>query len=282
MEERLILAAAQMGPASSTKEDNVQRALSLLKQAQEKGARIVGLPELCLTEFFPVKNLREFEIFFNQIPDPITLPIVQFSEKTDMAVVLPFAEREGFSFYNTAVILQRGQVIGKYRKVHLPASLPRGAKGVTVYEKVYFAPGNLGFPVFNLGFARVGIQICYDRHFPEGFRCLALDGAQIIFNPNNAPAWRGTEAMEMLLRARAIENCTFLVVSNKAGIENDRPYTGRSMIISPMGGEIMAVAETDGDELVTAEIDLLDCVDAQKAIFYSRDRRPDLYKRLIT
>jgi predicted amidohydrolase len=145
---------------------------------------------------------------------------------------------------------------------------------------MYFTPGDLGFPVFDVDGVRVGVQICYDRQFPEGYRCLALDGAQIIFTPtvlatHGNPA--RSEMWPLMLRARAIENGCFVVGVGKAGRENDTDHVGDSLLISPLGGRVLAKAQTEEDELVVADFDLDEVVEARRRLPFGRDRRPRDY-----
>ena len=168
--------------------------------------------------------------------------------------------------------------------MHLPAGFPRAAEGATTYEKMSFKPGDLGFPVFDVAGLKVGIQICYDRQFPEGFRCLALQGAELIFVPTNMATyestWRG-QTWELILRARAFENGVFIVGVNKAGVEWERRYVGASLVASPLGGDLLARAATDGDEVVVATLDLGDLAEARKRLPFARDRRPDQYRPFL-
>lgn len=279
--KKIIVSAAQMGPSSNTKEDNVERIITLVSDAVKVNSHIVCFPELCLTPYFAPINDYDFTKHFDMLPNDITKRLFKFLKDKDIYVILPYAEYDGFKYFNSSALIHRGEIKGKYRKVHLPGAFPNPDKGVSGYEKVYFALGNLGFPVFDIGVAKIGIQICYDRFFPEGFRCLALNGAELIFNPTNAPKWRGNISWTVLLPVRAVENGLFVIGVGKGGIENGKEYLGQSMIISPVDGIILASAKTEGDELVTQQIDLNDIKKARKNLPFWRDRMPFEYKKLV-
>lgn len=275
-----------MAGASRDKKENVLRILDLMKEAEKQGVDVVCFGELSLSPYFAIEPNREYlDIYFDNIPNDLTKEIFRFTEKNHLAIVLPYAETDGVHFFNTAAFIANGQIVGKYRKVHMPgAFLKPGEKLIGNYEKIYFATGNLGFPVYEMNGVKVGVQICYDRHFPEGYRCLTLKGAQVVFNPTALPdrglAWRRV-TWEPFLKVRAFENGIFVVGVNKAGIEGDIEFMGQSIVLSPIGGDVLAKAKTDQDELVTCEIDLDDINEARKILPWNRDRRPENYNLLI-
>jgi predicted amidohydrolase len=166
--------------------------------------------------------------------------------------------------------------------MHIPGSFPEDSGAIT-FERLYFTPGDLGFPVFDIDGVRVGIQICHDRNFPEGFRILALRGAEIIFVPTNMPVWSRTwttESWELVLRARALESGVFIVGIGKAGIEDGTQFVGDSIIISPVGAEVLRRARSSDQELIIAEIDLGQVTEARRRLPWMRDRRPEQYAPL--
>lgn len=286
---KVIIGAAQMGPSSFRngevdKKENVRHIVALIEKAVREKVKIICFPELSLTSYFPVYSDRNFERYFDQIPNELTKRIFSLSEKHDISVILPYAEYDGIAYYNTAGVIHQGELIGKYRKVHIPGAFV--AEGVPMgnFEKQYFTPGNLGYPVFNLHGVKVGVQMCYDRHFPEGYRALALKGAQLVFNPTGLPyrdlEWRKT-TWETFLRVRSFENNIFIVGVNKGGVENGLDFAGDTMVISPIGGAVEAKSRTKTDELVTVEINLDDIIEAKKILPIFRDRRPSEYRILI-
>jgi predicted amidohydrolase len=287
MARSITVAAAQTGPVLTRDiAAHVGRAVELVEQAAGHGAEIICFPELFLTPFFPATLVQDYEDFFTSLPDPAIDPLFARCRQHGMALILPYAERSGRAFYNAALVVDGdGRTLGTYRKTHIPAILPSGLKGGTgSYEKFYFSPGH-ELPVFEVRGVRFGIQICYDRKFPEGCRALALDGAEIIFMPICAATYGETklrgETWELPLQARAYENGVFVVAVNRAGNEHGRQHIGKSMIVNPVGAEIMALAKSDGDELLVTTLELDDVTRAQKSLPWWRDRRPDLYGRLV-
>ena len=288
MVNKVIVGAAQMGPSSYKqgevdKRTNVQRILALMEKAIKEKVKIVCFVECCLTDFFAMRNNRDYDYCFDQIPNELTEDVFTLTKEHPISVILPYGEFDGVTYYNTAAFIARGELLGKYRKIHIPGAWVPEA-GVVIFEKQYFTPGNLGYPVYDFDGVKVGVQICYDRFFPEGYRALALKGAQIVFNPT-ALAYRGVEmrvlTWEPLLRIRSVENNVFVVAVNRGGLENDVDFAGESSIINPIAGEVIVKTKTKGDELITAEIDLDDILEAKKNAPVFRDRRPSEYKALV-
>jgi predicted amidohydrolase len=288
MAHKALIAAGQLGPCSLSngkidKRGNVLRILNLLEKAVAEKVQIICFSELALTTYFAARSDWNFDECFDQIPNELTKDIFGITRESPISVILPYGEYDGVAFYNTAGFIHRGELIGKYRKIHIPGAFTSkeyAYEGPSNYEKLYFTPGNLSYPVFDLQDVKVGVQICYDRFFPEGFRALALKGAQVIFNPNALPMrgleWRKT-SWEPLLKVRAFENRVFIVGINKAGMEKGLEFAGDSMILNPIGGEVMVRSQTLQDELVMAEIDLDDIIEAKKVFPAFRDRRPSEY-----
>jgi predicted amidohydrolase len=289
MSEKILISAAQMGPSSFSngqvdKKGNVQRILALLEKAIQDRVKIICFPELSLTNYFAVRMNRNYEGYFDNLPNGLTQDIFSLGREKSISIILPYAEFDGVAYYNTAGVIQQGQLIGKYRKTHIPSAFVAAEVGLGNFEKQYFAPGNLGYPVFDLQGVKVGIQICYDRHFPEGYRALALKGAQLVFNPTALPyrglEWRKT-TWETFLRVRAFENNLFVAGVNKGGMEEGLDFAGDTLIINPVGGVVMAKSQTKGDELVTVEIDLDDIIESKKILPVFRDRRAAEYIPLV-
>lgn len=295
MGREVIIAAGQEGPGiTADLKKNLVELNDLLKKAGDQGVNILSFPELSLTPFFPPTLSKDYEKYFLEFPDEILNPLFETAKKYKIVLILPFAEKDGINYYNSAVIVDsKGEILGKYRKIHIPALFPSTLKGGTgSYEKLYFKPGNLGFPVFNTEYGKVGIQICYDRRFPEGSRSLALSGAEIIFIPTAAATYgdKGRfDAWGIIERARAYENGVFVVVPNKSGEELlDTAFSkgvvrnnwGRSLIINPTG-EIISTGSVDKWEIVMAKVDLDEVHTAQKNFAFWRDRRPSEYVKLI-
>jgi predicted amidohydrolase len=287
MTRPLTVAAAQLGPSSANKAYTVARMVALMEEAGERGVELLCFPELSLTPYFATKVHEAWEEFFEDVlPSPLTHPLFQAARRTRMHFVLPYAERENDSLYNSAAIVSpNGDVLGKYRKTHIPGWVEPRWEGLNILEKRYFTSGNLGFPVVSVPQARLGTLICYDRRFSEGYRALTLGGAELICVPYNTPTFgqpkeAGQETSEVLLRAGAMENQVFVVAVGKAGVEDGAEYIGGSEIITPTG-QVMAKAQTDGDELVVATIDLDDIVALKKKWDLLADRRPEIYQQLV-
>ncbi|HUY25067.1 MAG TPA: carbon-nitrogen hydrolase family protein [Candidatus Saccharimonadales bacterium] len=286
MSRLLKAAVAQLGPSDGDKQATVLRMEKLVDQAAEAGVKMLLFPELALTPFFPGTLKREFDDWFDSLPSPLTEGLLARVRHAKMVVVLPYAEKDGVAFYNSALVFDAdGRIAGKYRKVHIPAYFPTGEPGGTgSFEKLYFRPSDDGFPVFDTAYGRVGVQICYDRMFPEGSRILALKGAEVVFYPHDYSLYGmpyRQRAWGRLVQARAYENGFFAVLANKAGQAGERQNGGRSMVITPFGGDILAEGSPDREELVLAEIDLDDVAEARRRLPWWRDRRPEMYRELV-
>jgi predicted amidohydrolase len=280
------LAAAQLGPSTEDKSETVRRLERLASGAAERGAQMLCFPELALTPFFPAKLERDFDHWFDVLPSELVAGLLDIARQAEMVLVLPYGERDGVVYYNSALVVDAdGSVLGTYRKVHIPAYFPSDRPGGTgSFERLYFKPSDEGFPVFDTRYGRIGVQICYDRMFPEGSRILGLQGAEVVFFPNNYGTYGmeyRTRAWGRLVQARAYENSFFAVLVNKAGQEGVRENAGRSRLISPLGGDILAEASPDSEELLVGEVDLDDVVEARRRFPWWRDRRPDQYGALV-
>ncbi len=283
MTREVTIAAAQLGPASQTKGETVERMLGLLSEAKGAQVEFLCFPELALTEYFCTVVRGSVEEYFEtEMPSPLTKPLFKAAKEAKMSFVLPYAEKEDGQYFNSSAIVgEDGQVVGKYRKVHIPGTVEPKEEGDNILEKRYFTPGDLGFPVVDAGKARVGVQICYDRRFPESFRALGINGAEIICTPYNTPAFdgdveKGIDGSDMCIRSAAYYNGCFAIGVGKGGVENDVQFIGGSLIVGP-SGEILARATSDGDELITATIDLEEITTARK----TADRRPSEYDVLV-
>jgi N-carbamoylputrescine amidase len=201
------------------------------------------------------------------------------ARKYNMAIVVPIyeMEMEGI-FYNTAAVIDgTGKYLGKYRKTHIPHVAPG------FWEKFYFRPGNLGYPVFNLGFAKIGVYICYDRHFPEGARALGLNGAEIVFNPSATVAGLSEYLWKLEQPAHAVANGYFIAAINRVGFEDPwriGEFYGTSYFCDPRG-QIIAEASRDKDELLVADLNLEKIQEVRSIWQFYRDRRPELYSDLV-
>ncbi|MBI2203147.1 MAG: acyltransferase [Candidatus Rokubacteria bacterium] len=258
---------------------NVDKATRMVRQAAEQGARIVCLPELFSTMYFCVERRPEYFDWAEPIPGPTTDRMGALARETETVLICPIFERDGATYYNAAAVIgPDGRVIGKYRKSSIPFMDRARSREPRGDEKFYFTPGDLGFPTFDTPFARIGILICYDRHFPEAARVLGLGGAEIVFVPTNTT--RMTRYLwDVELRAHAIANVYYVCGVNKVGVDaggSSRDHHGDSLICDPRG-EVFAQASSTGEGIVMADVDLSVIPELRALWGYYRDRRPDLY-----
>ena len=260
------VAYVQMEPAFLDPEKNYAKAERLIGQAVNEGAKLVVLPELFDTGY-NFESKREVEEVAGEIPDgPTTEFLVELAKEKEVFIVAGTAEKdERGNLYNSAVLV--GPIgwgyIGKYRKIHLFNR-----------EKLFFRPGNLGFHVFNIGVAKVGIMICFDWFFPESARTLALKGAEIIAHPSNLVMPYAPRAMPI----RALENRVYTITANRIGEERGLKFIGKSVIASPKA-EVLAMGSEDGEEVGVVEVNLELARDKRlnelNEVF--KDRRPQYY-----
>lgn len=264
------LALLQMN-CSGAREQNMARAEQMIREAAGKQAQIVLLPEVFHELFFITDlNTRYFDRA-EPIPGPITEVMQQLARELEVVIVAPIYERVGRSvYYNSAAIIDAdGSLLGVYRKNHIPLN-------TIFYEKLYFKPGNLGYPVFDTRYGKVGLLICHDRHYPEGARALALNGAEILLIPSATPDKSlSRKVWEKELCAHAIFNEYFVAGLNRTGQEGNYFYYGHSVAFDPTG-EMLAQAGTDEEVfLVDCDLDLIN--QRRRAWQFYRDRRPDTY-----
>src|ERR1700720_2602256 len=200
--------------------------------------------------------------------------MAQHARKHGMAIVVPVYEREQAGvYYNTAAVYDAdGSYLGKYRKNHIPHTSG-------FWEKFFFKPGNLGYPVFQTKYAKVGVYICYDRHFPEGARCLGLNGAEIVYNPSATVAGLSEYLWELEQPAHAVANQYFVAAINRVGTEAPwkiGEFYGKSYFCDPRG-KIVKQASRDKDELLVAELNLDEIQKVRDTWQFYRDRRPESY-----
>jgi N-carbamoylputrescine amidase len=281
------IAALQLGSASEERHRQVDRISQLVDHAADTGAVIACLPELALSSYFSLEFSRANEHHFFSVDDEVVSAISQRCRERNIALILPFAESSGPVPYNTALVIdQTGAIVGRYRKAHLPGSFPLPPDPpISTYERLAFAPGNDRFPVFHVAGLTIGIQICYDMNFPEGFRCLALKGAELIFYPTNGFDFRSNPKQsngadsDFVARTRAYENTVFLLKVNKRGSEHGRTFSSPTRLIGPRG-EIISTLESTEDDVLVGEIDRDSVIEARRRLPWGRDRRPELYRDL--
>jgi len=261
------------------KQAMIDKHVGYIAQAAVAGAQIVCLQEIFYGPYFCAEQQIRWYDFTEPVPDGPTIRLMQeLAREHRIAIVVPIYEIEQAGvYYNTAAVIDSsGNYIGKYRKNHIPHVAPG------FWEKFYFRPGNLGYPVFDLGFAKIGLYICYDRHFPEGARALGLNGAEIVFNPSATVAGLSEYLWRLEQPAHAAANGYFVGAINRVGREepwNIGEFYGSSYFCDPRG-QIFAQAARDQDEVLTADLDLDMISEVRKTWQFFRDRRPDTYEAL--
>ncbi len=249
-----------------------------VEEAGKKGVQILGLQEIFNGPYFcPSQDARWYDAA-EPIPGPSTEALAPFAEKYGMAMIVPLYERaQAGIYYNSAAVLDAdGTFLGTYRKNHLPHTSG-------FWEKYFFKPGNLGYPVFQTRYCKVGLYICYDRHFPEGARALGLNGAEVVFNPSATVAGLSQYLWKLEQPAHAVANGYFMAASNRVGTEAPwgiGRFYGTSYICNPRG-EMLSVASETEDELVHADCDLDEIREVRKVWQFYRDRRPETYDDLV-
>ena len=259
---------------SEEKERNVEKAVRLAEIAAEKGAQIICFQELFSTHWFPREMDRRHFTLAENLKGPSLGRMRDVARTHEIAVVCPFFEEgEEGGFYNTAVVFDAGgEILGRYRKIHVP-QIPLWE------EKYYFAPGNLGFPVFRTKFATIGVQVCWDNFFPEGSRILALKGAQIIFSPT-AAAFASQKRWETVISGNAISNGVFVFRVNRVGSEEKQDFYGKSFCVSP-DGEMVDRPTGMKEGIALVEMDLGDVERVRREWSFFKDRRPETYGEIL-
>lgn len=281
----MLVAALQMGPAGSSIAQTTERVLALIDKAAQKGVQLAVLPELALTPYFAAEIHDNLDPWTSAAENRAALDAIMALGKSHrMSLVVPNAELDGSQLFNSMAFIHReGRQTGTFRKMHIPGEIePKPDAKITILEKRYFTPGNLGFGVHDVGNLKIGGLICYDRRFPEAYRSLAINGAELIAVGYNTPVMPGgtlgqaRRASELAITAGAYYTGTTIIAAGKAGRENRVRYIGGSFVVGP-DGTMLARAKTNGDEVVLAEFD----ADKQRKIrerwAFDRNRRPADY-----
>src|SRR3954465_1881495 len=273
-------AAPSDAPIEEIKQANLDKHLKLIEEAGAQGVQILCMQEVFRTPYFYAEQKVRWYEAVERIPDGPTVKLMQEGARQHgMVIVVPIYEEEiAGVYYNTAAVIDAdGKYLGKYRKNHIPHVNPG------FWEKFYFRPGNLGYPCFDTAHGRVGVYICYDRHFPEGARALGLNGAEIVFNPSATVAGLSEYLWRLEQPAHAVANAYFVGAINRVGIEapwNIGEFYGQSYFCDPRG-QFVAHGSRDQTELITAELDLDKIREVRNVWQFFRDRRPDMYEALV-
>ena len=302
MTRSLPLAVAQLGPIArdETRASAVKRMIALLRKADDAGSKLIVFPELALTSFFPrwyFEDQADVDAFFEtDMPNADTEPLFDAAARAGIAFYLGYAElinhNDTTRRFNTSILVdQAGEIVGKYRKIHLPGHRELEPDFPFQHlEKRYFETGDLGFPVFNTLNTTLGMCICNDRRWPETYRMLGLQGVEIVLLGYNTPVHypRAPELdhlqdfhNHLSLQAGAYQNGTWVAAAAKAGREENCDLIGGSCIVAP-SGEIVARCETLADELITWDCDLDLCQTIQNNIFnFALHREPENYGLIV-
>jgi N-carbamoylputrescine amidase len=266
-------------PLARIKQSMVDKHVALIADAADKGAQVCCLQELFYGPYFCAEQDTRWYDIAEAIPDGPTITLMcDLARKHEMVLVVPIYEQEMAGvYYNSAAVIDRtGAYLGKYRKHHIPHCHPG------FWEKFYFKPGNLGYPVFQTGVGRIGVYICYDRHFPEGARELGLNGAEIVFNPSATVAGLSEYLWKLEQPAHAVANQYFVGAINRVGIEapwSIGEFYGMSYFCDPRG-QIITEGARDSDDVVVADLDLDQIQEVRNVWQFFRDRRPESYEQI--
>jgi len=262
------------------REAQTERTLKYIDQAGAEGVQVLCMQEIFTGPYFCAEQTTRWYDSTEKIPDgPTTKLMQEYAKKYSMVIVVPLYEVEETGvYYNTAAVIDAdGKYLGKYRKNHIPHVAPG------FWEKFYFRPGNLGYPVFETAYAKVGVYICYDRHFPEGARELGLAGAEIVMNPSATVAGLSEYLWKLEQPAHAVANGYFVGAINRVGFEapwNIGEFYGQSYFCDPRG-QMLAVGPRDADALVTADLDMDKIREVRNTWQFYRDRRPETYNGIV-
>jgi N-carbamoylputrescine amidase len=265
-------------PVDVIKQAALEKHIPFIEEAGRRGVQILCLQEIFNGPYFCPGQDPRWYASAEPVPGPTTEVMQELARKHEMVIVVPLYEKAMRGvYYNTAAVIDAdGSYLGKYRKQHIPQT-----NGF--WEKFFFKPGDGGYPVFQTRYAKVGVYICYDRHFPEGARCLGLNGAEIVFNPSATVAGLSQYLWKLEQPAHAVANGYYVGAINRVGTEapwNIGKFYGSSYFVDPRG-RFLAQGSEDNDELVVADLDLSMIDDTRATWQFYRDRRPDAYKELV-
>jgi len=272
-------------PVEKHKETMIEKHLGLIAEAARKGAQVTCLQEIFYGPYFCCEQNPKWYRSAEPIPGPTTQIMQEAAKKHNMVLVVPMYEEAMTGvYYNTAAVIDAdGRYLGKYRKTHIPHVQAGESPATGFWEKFYFKPGNLGYPVFDTAYCKVGVYICYDRHFPEGARLLGLNGAEIVFNPSATTAGLSEYLWKLEQPAHAVANGYYVGAINRVGWEepwNMGEFYGQSYLVNPRG-QFEAMGSRDRDEVVIADMELDMIREVREVWQFYRDRRPETYGDMI-
>jgi beta-ureidopropionase len=277
----VIRAAITQVAWTGDEESMVVKHEELTRRAAADGAQVIAFQELFHGPYFGIVTDPRYYEYAQSVPGPLTERFSALAAELGVVLILPVYEEDMPGvYYNTAAVIDAdGRYLGKYRKNHIP-NVDR------FWEKFYFKPGNLGYPVFDTAVGRVGVYICYDRHFPEGWREFGLAGAELVFNPSATKPGLSNRLWELEQPAAAANNQYFVAANNRIGTETAEfgedavTFYGSSYFVDPRGNYVGAVASQDTEEIVLRDLDLSLVRAARNDWQFYRDRRPESYEAI--
>ena len=283
MPKKLVKVAAIQTKVFVDMDANLKNAVTKVKQAAQRGAKIICLPELYRTIYFPQKITKNFEKYTETIPGESTAVFSRLAEELKVVIIVPLFEKaKDGCFYNSAVVINdEGKLLPTYRKIHIPHD-------PLFYEQSYFKPSDFGYKIYKTKYATFAVLICYDQWFPEAARLAALAGAEIIFYPTAIGTIIGYRergdwhnAWETIQRAHAIANSVAIATVNRVGKEGRMRFWGQSFVTDAWG-KVLRVASKNNDEVVVQKIDLTYNTFVGEGWGFLRNRRPDTYGALLS
>ncbi len=257
---------------SKDKEKNTEKALKIVDMAIEAGAEIICLQELFNLPWFPKGKDEQAFSMAEPVEGDLVKRIQDKSASSNTVILVPLFEKEGPRYFNSCVVVDRGEVKGVYRKIHVP-DIPLWE------EKFYFSTGDKGFPVFETSRGKVGVQISWDNLFQEGTRILSLKGADMVFAPT-ACAFKSQHIWQTVISGNAITNGLYVMRINRVGSEDVQDFYGMSFCVNPEG-ELIGGPTGGGDSVLLADVDLEYLKQVRREWPIMRERRPDLYKEIL-
>lgn len=255
---------------SDNEKHNLGQTVTLAKHAIEKGAKIICFQQLFTLPWFP-REINEKHFALAEKSETISV-MSELAKESKVVLICPIFEKDNDHYYNTAAVINSdGNLLGKYRKIHIP-DLPLWK------ERFYFEDGNLGFPVFETDYATIGVQLCWDAFFPEGFRILALKGAQIIFCPT-ASAYATQQRWKKVMYGHAIANNLFIIRVNRVGKEEKQTFYGNSFCVDPHGNIISEAGDTN-QSILLSQVDLEEINKLRQNWTFFQSRRPETYQEI--
>ncbi len=273
---RMVRGALLQATWTGDKQSMIDKHVDYARKAAQEGAQVMCFQELFFGPYFCQVQDSKWYGITEAIPDGPTTRLMQdLARDTKMVLIVPMYEQENTGvYYNTAAVIDAdGTYLGKYRKTHIP-------QVTGFWEKYYFRPGNLGYPVFDTAVGKVGVYICYDRHFPEGARVLGLNGAELVFIPSATSRGLSQHLWRIEQTSHAIANGYFVGTINRVGIEKDLgddDFYGQSYFCTPRGEFVGEVGDAYKEELLVRDLDLDLIKEVRDTWQFYRDRRPEMY-----